>query len=74
MQGERIESENLLKSAKSCGYGSKIWGSAIITGIEQVEIGDNVHIGDGAFIRAEGGLIIGDNTHISQPPALHNQP
>ena len=34
-------------------------------------VGHNVHFGDNAFIRAEGGLVIGDNTHISRNLVLY---
>ena len=36
-----------------------------------MEVGNNVHFGDNAFIRAEGGLTIGDNTHISRNLVLY---
>lgn len=52
---------------KSIGKGSYFWGKQhFISGKEFCEIGNNVHINDNAYIRAEGGLIIGDNTHISR--------
>lgn len=41
-------------------------GVSRISGLENIEIGNNVHIGDHAYIRAEGGLFIGDNVHISR--------
>lgn len=48
-----------------------MWGAARITGIENCVFGSNVHIGNNAFIRAEGGLRIGDNTHISRNLLLY---
>lgn len=63
--------EKILASLKSRGRGSNLWGSARITGAKEMEVGDNVHIGDNAFIRAEGGLTIGDNTHISRNLVLY---
>lgn len=52
---------------KSIGKGSYFWGRQhFISGKEYCEIGNNVHINDNAYIRAEGGLVIGDNTHISR--------
>ena len=39
--------------------------------MDSIEIGNNVHIGDNAFIRGEGGLCIGDNTHISRNLLLY---
>lgn len=40
-------------------------GPGYITGVDQLTVGLNVHMGWDFFIRAEGGLTIGDNTHIS---------
>lgn len=65
------ESRRHLRLLKHCGRGSGIWGAVAITGHSQIELGMNVHIGDGAFIRGEGGLIIGDNTHISRNLLLY---
>ena len=42
-----------------------------ITSCENILIGNNVHIGNNAWIRAEGGLTIGDNTHISRNLVLY---
>ncbi len=43
-----------------------------ITGVENLEIGENVHIEDNCVIRAEGGISIGDNTHISKNLLLYS--
>lgn len=57
---------------KKLGKGSFFWGKThLIYGKEYCEIGENVHINDNAFIKAEGGLIIGDNTHISRNLVLY---
>lgn len=53
------------------GRGVRITGDVTITGRDRVTLGDNVHIGTGAFIRAEGGLTVGDNTHISRNLLLY---
>ncbi|MDQ7837656.1 MAG: acyltransferase [Thermodesulfobacteriota bacterium] len=60
------QKEGLKSRFKRCGKHVRLNGRICISGPEDVEIGDNVHIGDNAFIRAEGGLVIGDNTHISR--------
>lgn len=70
-EAQRIRSWRLLQRAKSCGVGTTIWGESYISGIEHVEFGSNVHIGRGAYIRAEGGLVVGDNTHISRNLLLY---
>lgn len=49
-----------------CGRGVRIYGRLRVTGVRNVQLGNNVHINDNAFIRGEGGLSIGDNTHISR--------
>lgn len=46
-------------------------GISIIKGLDKIEIKDNVHIGDNAYIRAEGGLYLGENTHISRNLVLY---
>lgn len=51
---------------KSVGEGVRFNGICRITGCENIEIEPNVHIGDNAFIRGEGGLFIGENTHFSR--------
>lgn len=61
----------VLKRLKSCGKGVGVWGRFHVTGAEQMSVGSNVHFGDNAFIRAEGGLVIGDNTHISRNLVLY---
>nr|WP_085065476.1 acyltransferase [Pseudoalteromonas sp. TB51] len=49
----------------------KINGKLIIHSANNCIIGKNVHIGGGGFIKAEGGLEIGDNTHISRNLVLY---
>lgn len=56
---------------KSCGKGVVIRGPIHFTGEKSTEIGNNVHIGSNAFIRADGGLSIGDNTVISRNLLLY---
>ena len=50
----------------SCGLGVRIHGPFRLTSPHNFHVGNNVHINNNAFLRAEGGLIIGDNTHISR--------
>jgi|GEM_PF-2120752 len=70
-QGQKyvIEKENreLIKSSKSCSSDLRINGRVKkFSGFNQATIKENVHIGDNVHIRAEGGLFIGANTHISR--------
>lgn len=53
------------------GPGCKVRPSAAFTGAERIELGANVHIGSGAWVRGEGGLRIGDHTHISRNVAIY---
>lgn len=68
---QTIEGRSVLRRANSCGKGVGVWGRFHVTGAENMVVGDNVHFGDNAFIRAEGGLSIGDNTHISRNLVLY---
>jgi chloramphenicol O-acetyltransferase type B len=59
------------KHIKKIGKDCKFNGISYISGLDMIEIGDNVHIGNNAFIRAEGGLYIGDNVHFSRNTLLY---
>lgn len=49
------------------GANSRIFApSDLIMGLNEVKIGNNTRIGKGAWIKAEGGLIIGNNVRISR--------
>src|SRR5699024_11401108 len=64
-----IEKENqaLIQSSDNCSPDLRINGRVKkFSGFEQATIEQNVHIGDNVHIRAEGGLFIGANTHISR--------
>lgn len=55
----------------SVGPQCRLNGRIHVTGAENVYLGNNVHIGHNAWIRGEGGLIIGDNTHISRNVTIY---
>ena len=63
---------NLRRHAKAFGPGSRVNGRCEISGTERLELGSNVHLGHGALIRAEGGVYIGDNTHIARDLILYS--
>ena len=65
------ENEQLKNELGYCGKGVRFNGRIVITSPESVSIGNNVHIGDNAWIKGEGGLVIGDNTHISRNLVLY---
>lgn len=68
---QTIHGRSVLRHMKSCGHGVGVWGRFHVTGADNMVVGHNVHFGDNAFIRAEGGLEIGDNTHISRNLVLY---
>jgi len=61
-----FQNNRLRRRAKVCGKGSQLIGTGIITGLEKIELGNNVQINENALIRGEGGLTIGDNVHIAR--------
>jgi len=63
--------EKYYKKTKSIGKCVYFNGVSYIGSIENIEIGNNVHLGDNAYISAKGGLYIGDNTHISRNLVLY---
>lgn len=65
------ELDMLRARMKRIGSGVTFNGRMRISSPEHIELGKNVHIGDNAFIRAEAGLRIGDNTHISRNLVLY---
>lgn len=68
---QTIQGRSVLRRMKSCGDGVGVWGRLHVTGAQSMVVGHNVHFGDNAYIRAEGGLVIGDNTHISRNLVLY---
>ena len=63
--------ENLLSKLKACGSRPSLDPPIRLFAPECVSLGSNVHIGENAFIRGEGGLYIGDNTRISRNLVLY---
>jgi maltose O-acetyltransferase len=67
------EKSLIIENIKRFGTNSFFWGDiGKITCPENLEIGENVHIGNNSYIRAEGGVCIGDNTHISRNLVLYS--
>ncbi len=54
------------KNIGAIGQNVLFVGISKITGLSQIEIGDNVVVGENACIRGEGGLSVGDNCHFSR--------
>jgi len=64
-----LEKENrkLIQSSKNCSPDLRFNGRVKkFSGFKRAVIEKNVHFGDNVHIRAEGGLFIGENTHISR--------
>ena len=53
------------------GHGVRFNGVSHVDGCDSIVIENNVHIGNNAFIKGEGGLSIGENTHISRNLVLY---
>ncbi len=69
-EGEKLV-RDIMARCKFCGADVIMRGPLRLSGAEQMEVGQNVFIGENAFIRAEGGLKIGDNTVISRNLVLY---
>ncbi|MEX1019312.1 MAG: acyltransferase [Litorilinea sp.] len=54
-----------------CGEDVGIRYPCTITAPHHAKLGNNVRINRGAYIRAEGGLTIGDNTHIARNVTIY---
>ena len=67
----RLHHQYLKINMKRCGNGVKLHGKIVLINPSKVEIGDNVHIGENAYIHSDGGLKIGNNTHISRNIVLY---
>ena len=61
----------LMSKLAACGQGVNFNGRTVIRSPQNVAIGNNVHIGDNAWIQGKGGLRIGDNCHISRNFTLY---
>jgi acetyltransferase-like isoleucine patch superfamily enzyme len=66
-----ILTDNIRKQGGSVGEGFILGNSVTISGLSKLTIGNNVSIGTGSFIRAEGGLNIGSNVIISRNLVLY---
>src|SRR5438876_7725927 len=67
----QVATTSLLGTLRSCGAGIVVVNPIKMYGGDKISIGNNVHIGENAFIRGEGGLSIGDNTFISRNLVLY---
>lgn len=68
---ERVLATQILKGSKKIGPSVKFEGPGIVYEKDKLEIGNHVFLGRNFFIRAAGGIKIGDYTHISRNVVLH---
>ena len=66
------KSDGLRKSIKYLGEGVMFNGKVKVSNPKYLILGNNVHIGDNAFIKSDGGVVIGDHTHISRNVAIYS--
>lgn len=58
--------------AGHCGSGCQVNGKITVTDPRLLTLGNNVHIGENCYFRTQGGIIIGDNTHLSSHVSLYS--
>lgn len=67
-----LDQERRLRSSlQSCGYGVRINGQTRIQCPRALVLGNCICIENGCFFASEGGLTIGDNTHISRNVTIY---
>lgn len=67
----RFLNDKLLTGLQSCGSGVVLNGQPNISDPRSCILGNNVHIEENAFFKTEGGLVVGDNTHISRNVVIY---
>ncbi len=55
----------------SCGANVNFLGYSRFYGCDKIQIGNNVTVGENAFVKGEGGLTMGDNIHIARNLTLY---
>ena len=68
---DEVRAAVALRRLGACGPGCRINGRVDLFHPEMITFGENVHLGGGAFIKAGGGLRVGDHTHISRNLLLY---
>jgi len=69
-QNKRLH-QAVLSKAKAVGEDVFFLGKASVFGAEDMRFGDNIRIGEDAYIRADGGLSIGSHTQISRRVTIY---
>ncbi|HIL19889.1 MAG TPA: acyltransferase [Gammaproteobacteria bacterium] len=68
----KCRSRYLERRYRKSGLNIKTNGPGRISGLEGLQIGENVHIGEGYHIDARGKVSIGDNVHISRNVVIYS--
>ena len=69
---ENIEHYRKINISKGkIGNDVKFGKNVVISGCDKVQLNNNIHIGSDSFIRADGGLIIGNNVIISRNVVIY---
>ena len=64
--------KKLLSDLQNSGAGIRLNGEIRVTNPEGLQLGNNVHIGNNAYINTRGGVSIGDHTHISRNLTIYS--
>ena len=62
----------LMTKLQSCGEQVHFHGKVTIVAAPKIKLGNNVHLGNNAYLDGRGGITIGDNTHISRNFVVHS--
>ncbi len=62
----------LMTKLKHCGEKVHFHGTVTIISPTNVAMQDNVHLGNNSYLDGRGGIIIGENTHISRNFVVHS--
>jgi maltose O-acetyltransferase len=68
----RENNRYLMTKLKHCGQKVHFHGTITIVSPTKIEMHDNVHIGNNAYLDGRGGITIGENTHISRNFVVHS--
>jgi len=63
----------LYRYAGHCGDGCRVNGKITVSDPRLLTIGNNVHIGNNCYFRSQGGIIIGDHSHLSRNIIIYSE-
>ena len=68
---DQLQTKEITYKLKKCGKDVRFRYPCDIAGADNMEIENNTYINRGAFIRAQGGLRIGENVHIARNVTIY---